>query len=99
MLYSFDTTVDFCKRISCLFNENIQTMLLESKSNVRNKMINLITRVCIRTISTICYKCKLEFIKKILNVLINSCIKNCNNSITNYKIKTTNKKFKKITHL
>jgi len=71
LLYPFDSTIDFCKRMTCLFKKNIQKMLFESKANVRSKIINLIQTVCIRTIN-ICNTCKLKFIKKCINVLINS---------------------------
>ncbi|KAF0711482.1 Transposable element P transposase, partial [Aphis craccivora] len=33
LLYPYDSTIDFCKRMTCLFKENIQKMLLESKTN------------------------------------------------------------------
>jgi len=47
---------DMIQLLTCLFKENIQQMLLESKTNVRSKIINLIQTVCIRTIN-ICSIC------------------------------------------
>lgn len=89
LIYPFDTAIDFCKRMTCLFKENIQKLLRESKANVRTKIIDLIQTVCIRTIN-VCDTCKHKFIQQFVNVLINSYIINCNNNMAKYKIKTAN---------
>lgn len=79
----------------CLFHENIQKMLLKSKANVRSKIINLIQTVCIRTIN-ICNICKLKFIRKFLNVLINSYIKTVIIIWPTTKLKQLTKSLKKL---
>lgn len=99
MLYPLDATIDYSKRITSLFNSNIEQLLLESKNNIKTRMIKLIEIVCVRTLH-ICQSCKSKCIVKILNVLINAYVKNFNNTaIQHYKVKSKNKKLKKIAHL
>lgn len=99
MLYPLDATIDYSKRITSLFNSNIEQLLLESKTNIKSRMIKLIEIVCIRTLH-ICQTCKSKFIEKLLNVLINAYVKHFNNTtVQHYKVKTKNNKLKKIAHL
>jgi len=99
MLYPLDATIVYSKRITSLFNSNIEQLLFESKHNIKSRMVKLIEIVYIRTLH-ICLICKSKFIEKLLNVLINVYVKNFNSTaIQNYKMKTKNKKLKKIAHL
>jgi len=66
MLYPLDATIDYSKRITYLFNSNIEKLLLESKNNVKTRMINVIEIVCVRTLN-ICQSCKSKFIEKSKN--------------------------------
>jgi len=71
--------------------------LLKNKTGVRTEIIKIVDLVCKPL--NICDACKTESLKKILNVLINSFIKNSNNNIDVFKMHSKNKKLKKIVHL
>lgn len=97
LLYPFKNTLEFAKNVTCLFNLNIESLLLKNKTGVRTEIIKIVDLVCKPL--NICDACKTEFLKKILNVLINSFIKNSNNNIDVFKMHSKNKKLKKIVHL
>lgn len=98
LLFPFKTTLEYSKKITCIFNLNIEQVLLQKKIGVRKDMVKIIDIVCRKPLN-ICEKCKIEFLKKFLNVLINSYVKNCNNNLETYKLRTKNKKLRKIVHL
>ncbi|CAI6354503.1 unnamed protein product [Macrosiphum euphorbiae] len=88
LLYPFKNTLEFAKKVTCIFNLNIESLLLKNKTGVRKEIIKIVDIVCKPL--NICDACKTEFLKKLLNVLINSFIKNSNNNIDVFKMHSKN---------
>ncbi|KAL4122974.1 hypothetical protein QTP88_015213 [Uroleucon formosanum] len=88
LLYPFKNTLEFAKNVTCIFNLNIESLLLKNKTGVRKEIIKIVDVAC-RPLN-ICDECETEFLKKLLNVLINSFIKNSNNNIDVFKMYSKN---------
>ncbi|KAE9525556.1 hypothetical protein AGLY_014083 [Aphis glycines] len=46
LLYPFKNTLEFAKNVTCLFNLNIESLLLKNKTGVRTEIIKIVDLVC-----------------------------------------------------
>jgi len=74
LLNPFKNTLKFAKKVACIFHLNIVSFVKKIKTGVRKEIIKIVDVVC-KPLNIYCDAYKTEFLKKLLNVLINSFIK------------------------
>ncbi|KAL4126742.1 hypothetical protein QTP88_010951 [Uroleucon formosanum] len=86
LLLPLPGTSKFVEKIVCLFNNNIENLLIDNKHGIKSRMLAKID-CYIKMCPNIYQNCRFLFIDKILNVTINSFIKKCNNTPTYKQVK------------